>query len=119
MSIGRGFTASAFLLSLKLIVRSASQDTIRRAFGKRSIDPHFWNSLVAQVNYMTFALIYGTVVLTFVGNASGLDDHIIGFGGTPRVLFWSFRTEMNPTLVIVALIFSAVALLSLVAFLLN
>jgi len=29
---------------------------------------------------MTFALIYGTVVLTFVGDAS-LDDHIVGFGG--------------------------------------
>jgi len=30
---------------------------------------------------MTFALIYGTVVLTFVGDASGLDDHIVGFDG--------------------------------------
>ena len=67
---------------------------------------------------MTFALIYGTVVLTFVGNASGLDDHIVGFDGYSSCLVLIVQ-EMNPTLVIIALIFSAVALLSVVAFLLN
>jgi len=36
---------------------------------------------------MTFALIYGTVVLTFVGNASGLTIILSALTDTPRVLF--------------------------------
>ena len=53
------------------------------------------------------------------GNASGLDDQIVGFGGYSSCLVLIVPQEMNPTLVIIALIFSAVALVSVVAFLLN